>query len=111
MVLPLMFGLAGLILFLLLMGWLPFDDRNLAVLYQKVLTKQTTKLQLVLNILFDHIIPFIVYSGSDSVLQICNSEFNCPNLLFEGARRTNGDGGGGGGVVVHGGYFTYGCSW
>ena len=58
----------GLILFLLLMGWLPFDDRNLAVLYQKVLTKRSTKLQLVLNILFDHIIPFIVYSGSDCVL-------------------------------------------
>jgi 5'-AMP-activated protein kinase catalytic alpha subunit len=38
----------GVILFVLLTGWLPFEDRNLAVLYQKVIELPDTKsLQLV----------------------------------------------------------------
>ncbi|WOL15688.1 CBL-interacting protein kinase 32 isoform X1 [Canna indica] len=72
----------GVILFVLLAGYLPFEDSNLMTLYKKV--------SIVPNIGFLHCIALISLSAkivSTCIMQISEADFACPSWLSFGAMR------------------------
>lgn len=74
----------GVILFVLLAGYLPFEDDNIIALYKKVALiknrENRKKINIILWLFIDHLLILPLQS------QISEAQFNCPSWFSAGAK-------------------------